>query len=122
MDEHGYVRPFIVMPSERLKGGTPKVATPLPPKPATHEADCPCNLCYRKPINRRKPPDRKVPMGPAAPSVMARLQALAKARKRMAWSRISLGKGSTYTRVASGTSVAILSRYPVNKAGIASTC
>ena len=82
MDEHGYLRPFVVVPSERLKGGKPRVAKPLPPKPASHDADCPCNLCHRKPINRRKPPDRKVPMGPAAPYVMARLQALAKARKR----------------------------------------
>jgi integrase len=82
MDEHGYLRPFVVVPSERLKGGKPRVAKPLPPKPANHDADCPCNLCHRKPINRRKPPDRKVPMGPAAPYIMARLQALAKARKR----------------------------------------
>ena len=45
MDEHGYLRPFVVVPSERLKGGKPRVAKPLPPKPANHDADCPCNLC-----------------------------------------------------------------------------
>jgi integrase len=82
MDEHGYLRPFVVVPSERLKGGKPTVAKPLPPKPASHEAECPCNLCHRKPVNRRKPPDRKVPMGSAASYILARLQALAKARKR----------------------------------------
>ena len=82
MDEHGCLRPFVVVPSERLKGGNPTVAQPLPPKPASHEAECPCNLCHRKPVNRRKPPDRKVPMGSAASYILARLQALAKARKR----------------------------------------
>ena len=67
MDEHGYLRPFVVVPSERLKGGKPRVVKPLPPKPANHDADCPCNLCHRKPVNRRKPPDRKVPMGRPRP-------------------------------------------------------
>jgi integrase len=82
MDEHGYLRPFVVMPSERLKGGKPRVVKPSPPKPANHDADCPCNLCHRKPVNRRKPPDRKVPMGSAAPYIMVRLEALAKIRNR----------------------------------------
>jgi integrase len=82
MDEHGYLRPFVVVPSERRKGGKAPKVKPLPPQPATHDADCPCTLCHRKPLNRRQPPDRKVPLGPAAPYSMARLQARAKARKR----------------------------------------
>jgi integrase len=82
MDEHGYLRPFVTIPSERLKGGKPRTKKPLPAKPVSHDAECACNLCQRKPPNRRIPPDRRVPMGPVGSYVMARLQALAKARGR----------------------------------------
>jgi integrase len=82
MNPDGTLRPFITVPSGRLKGGTASTPKPLPPKPANHEPECPCNLCHPQQHKRRKPEDCTVPMGAAAPHITARLRALAKARKR----------------------------------------
>jgi integrase len=82
MNPDGSLRPFITVPSARLKGGKEPKVKPLPPKPANHDPECSCNLCHPKQHKRRKPEDRTVPMGAAAPYIIARLRALAKARKR----------------------------------------
>jgi hypothetical protein len=57
LNPDGTLRPFVTVPSGRLKGGKEPTVKPLPPKPATHEHDCLCNLCHRKPPKRRKPDD-----------------------------------------------------------------
>jgi integrase len=76
--ETSAIREFITVPSCRLKGGKPHTAKPLPPKPATHELECPCNLCHPKISRRRPADDRSVPMGAARPFIQAELDRLAK--------------------------------------------
>jgi integrase len=78
--EAGTIREFITIPSCRLKSGKPRPEKPLPPKPANHDPECPCNLCQPKITRRRPPDDRSVPMGAARPFIQAQLDRLAKTR------------------------------------------
>jgi integrase len=80
LTESGELRAVVTVPSERLKGGKPPKASTPKAKPADHVEGCKCKLCDPKPKRRRKPDDRSVPMGAAAPFIKARLQALAKTR------------------------------------------
>jgi hypothetical protein len=85
MDAHGQVRPFVMVPSKRLKGG--KTTGTIVPKPPDHyemsEGKCWCPGCRRyrgelPPIKRRPPEDRTTPIGAWTPYVAQRLDALAK--------------------------------------------
>jgi integrase len=80
LTEAGELRQVVAVPSDRLKGGKPPNASSTKAKPVDHVDVCKCKLCDPKPKVRRKPDDRSVPMGAAAPFIMARLAALAKTR------------------------------------------
>jgi integrase len=87
MDARGNLRAFIMVPSERLKGGKKPAKHKVYVAPDGHVEGCMCKECRLAsgaltPKVRHAPDDRKVPMGAAAPYVTARLSALAKARKR----------------------------------------
>jgi hypothetical protein len=86
MDPHGQVRPYVTVPSHRLKGGKKDAAPTVPKKPDHYEQaerNCWCPPCRRyrgdlPPIKRRPPDDRTTPIGAWAPYVEARLDALAR--------------------------------------------
>jgi integrase len=80
MTEAGELRQVVTVLSEKLKGGKPPNASSTKAKPVDHVDGCKCKLCDPKPKIRRKPDDRSVPMGAAAPFIMARLAVLAKTR------------------------------------------
>jgi integrase len=82
VDEHGHPRPFITVPSGRLKGGkSPKPGTTgAKPKPADHGECCHCPVCMPKPRHRQTPDDRSVPMGTAWPFIRAQLERLSMTR------------------------------------------
>jgi integrase len=85
MDAQGQVRPYVMVPSRRLKGG--KTTGTIVPKPPDHydasEGKCWCTGCRRyrgelPPIKRRPPDDRTTPIGAWTPYGEQRLDALAK--------------------------------------------